>query len=161
MKLRAFEPGDAAVLSEIVLAAFSEYAPHYSDWPAFSRRIANMAALAESSEVIVAELNAVPVGAVAYVGPSMPKLAFFAPQWATMRMLVVHPNARGHGIGRALAQECLERGERDQAEVFALHTSELMSVALAMYQRLGFSYHGPAPDIFGVKYSVYTRNGSS
>lgn len=35
---------------------------------------------------------------------------------------------------RALAEECLRRAERDQASVFALHTSELMQVALPMYQ---------------------------
>jgi ribosomal protein S18 acetylase RimI-like enzyme len=161
MNLRPFRDSDASVLSEVAVAAFSEYAQHYTDWPVFSRRIANIAALASSGEIIVAEIDRVPVGMVAYVSPSMPKLAFFQPQWATMRMLVVHPTARGHGIGRALANECLRRGERDQASTFALHTSEVMSVALPMYSRMGFSYHGPAPEIFGVKYNVYTRNSSA
>jgi ribosomal protein S18 acetylase RimI-like enzyme len=41
-----------------------------------------------------------------------------------MRMLVVAPEAQGQGAGRALAQECLRRGARDGAAVFALHTSE-------------------------------------
>ena len=46
MNLRAFQPTDASTLSEVALAAFSEYATHYNDWPTFSRRIADIAALA-------------------------------------------------------------------------------------------------------------------
>jgi GNAT superfamily N-acetyltransferase len=161
MDLRAFENRDASVLSAVSMAAFSEYAKHYTDWPVFSRRITDIASLAASGEVVVAELGGVPVGTVAYFGPSMPKLPFFEPEWATMRMLVVHPKARGLGIGRALAEECLRRGERDKARTFALHTSELMSVALPMYLRLGFSYHRPAPEIFGVKYNIYTRSSAA
>ena len=74
-----------------------------------------------------------------------------------MRMLVVAPGFRGHGIGRALAQDCIDRARRDGAPVFALHTSELMHVALPMYQRMGFEWHSTAPMIHGVKYDVYIK----
>jgi hypothetical protein len=36
------------------LAAFDEYRAAYSDWPAFSRGIGNMTALAANGEIIVA-----------------------------------------------------------------------------------------------------------
>jgi GNAT superfamily N-acetyltransferase len=103
----------------------------------------------------VAELDGAIVGAVAYIGPGKEKAAFFRPEWPVMRMLVVAPAARGHGIGKALAEACLARATRDGADVFALHTSELMHVALPMYQRMGFKWRAAAPDIHGVKYGIY------
>ncbi len=74
-----------------------------------------------------------------------------------MRMLVVAPDTQGQGIGRALAQECIRRAQRDGAAVFALHTSELMQVALPMYERMGFRRWSDAPSTFGVKYGIYVK----
>jgi GNAT superfamily N-acetyltransferase len=114
--------------------------------------------LAETGEIVVAEVDGHIVGAVAYIGPGQPKVEFFQPEWPIMRMLVVAPEARGHGIGRALAEECLRRANRDGAAVFALHTGELMQIARPMYRRMGFTWHSAAPDIHGVKYAVYTKD---
>ena len=105
----------------------------------------------------MAELAGRIVVAVAYVGPGAPKAAFFLPEWPIMRMLVVDPDARGQGIGRALAEECLRRAERDGAAEFALHTSEIMAVALPMYRRMGFTLAARAPDIHGVEYGIYVK----
>lgn len=65
--------------------------------------------------------------------------------------------SRGKGIGRALTNECLARAKRDGANVIALHTSPIMTVALPMYQRMGFVKLRDAPPIFGVEYAVYTK----
>lgn len=73
-------------------------------------------------------------------------------------MLVVSPKARGAGVGRALAQECLARARRDKAEVFALHTSPIMTVALLMYERMGFRFLRDAPAIHGVPYGIYVKS---
>jgi ribosomal protein S18 acetylase RimI-like enzyme len=116
-----------------------------------------MSALAAPGEIIVAQRAGELLGAVAYIGPGRPKSDFFDPAWPIMRMLVVAPEARGLGVGHALALACVERARRDGATVFALHTSELMSVALAMYQRMGFVRHAVAPDIHGVAYAIYLK----
>lgn len=117
-----------------------------------------MSELAEAGEIIVAELDGRVVGAVAYVGPGTPKAAFFQPEWPIMRLLVVAPSARGLGIGRVLADECIRRARCDGAAVFALHTSELMHVALPMYERMGFKWVATAPVIHGVNYGVYLKD---
>jgi ribosomal protein S18 acetylase RimI-like enzyme len=70
-------------------------------------------------------------------------------------MLVVAPEARGMGIGRALAEACIAHARRDGAPQFALHTSELMEVALPMYERMGFRRHADGPTLFGVPYGIY------
>lgn len=156
--IRDFAPADAPQVDALGVAAFEQYRDAYSDWPAFRERIAAMSSLAATGEIIVAELDGRIAGAVAYIGPGKPKNDMFRPEWPIMRMLVVAPGAQGQGIGRALAAECLRRARRDGAAVFALHTSELMQVALPMYLRMGFERRSDAPDIFGVKYAIYVKD---
>jgi ribosomal protein S18 acetylase RimI-like enzyme len=155
--IRDFQTTDTPQVNALALSAFEQFKDAYQDWPGFQSKIANMAALAESGEIIVAELDGKIAGAVAYVGPGAPKAQFFRPEWPIMRMLVVAPEFRGRGIGRALAQECMGRARRDGATAFALHTSELMAVALPMYQRMGFERVASAPPIHGVEYGVYVK----
>jgi GNAT superfamily N-acetyltransferase len=104
-----------------------------------------MSDLAERGEIIVAEIDGRIAGGVAYVGPGKPKAAFFDPAWPIIRMLVVDPAARGHGLGRALTEACLHRARRDAAPVIALHTTPIMTVALPMYLRMGFRFLRDAP----------------
>lgn len=155
--IREFLPSDTLQVNALALQAFEQFKDAYHDWQGFRAKIGNMSALADVGEVIVAEVEGQIVGAVAYVGPGVPKAKFFRPEWPIMRMLVVAPDTRGCGIGRALAQECLHRAKRDGASVFALHTSELMQVALPMYQRMGFKWVSSTPAIHGVEYGVYVK----
>jgi ribosomal protein S18 acetylase RimI-like enzyme len=148
---------DADAIVRVALAAFAEFERHYSDWPLFKTHVAKMPELAKTGKIVVAEDKGQIVGAVAYVGPQAPKPAFFEPAWPIIRMLVVDPSARGKGIGRQLTEECLRRAERDQAGVIALHTTPIMTVALPMYLRMGFTRIREAPDILGVPYAVYVK----
>ena len=158
IQIRDYLAGDAAAVDALAVSAFEQYRDAYTDWSAFKAKIASMSALASSGELVVACAGNTPIGAVAYVGTNRPKAEFFRPEWPIMRMLVVSPSARGKGVGRALAEECLSRARRDGATVFALHTSELMSVALPMYLRMGFEWFAEAPIIHGVRYGVYVKN---
>lgn len=155
--IRDFQPSDAPQVNALALRAFEQFKDAYDDWPVFRAKIANLSSMADVGEIIVAAAEARIIGAVAYVGPGAPKAAFFRPEWPIMRMLVVAPDFRGLGIGRTLAEECLRRAQRDGAAVFALHTSELMRVALPMYQRMGFKRVFNAPAIHGVEYGVYLK----
>lgn len=155
--LREYAPSDALAVNALAVAAFEQFMTAYTDWPAFRAKIESMSNLAATGEIVVAELDEKLVGAVVYVGPHQPKSEFFAPEWPIMRMLVVAPESRGHGVGRALAEECILRARRDGAADFALHTSKIMSVALPMYQRMGFNWWADAPSIYGVRYGVYIK----
>ena len=156
--LRDFTASDAAQVDALGVAAFEAYRDAYNDWPAFRQRIAHMSTLADSGEVIVAEQDGRIVGAVAYIGPGRPKSDIFQPEWPIMRMLVVAPDVQGQGVGRALAHECIARARRDGASMFALHTSELMKVALPMYERMGFRRWSDAPTTYGVAYAIYLKD---
>ena len=157
IQLHQFAPTDEEAVNRVALAAFEQYRDEYQDWEAFTRRIGSMSVLAQSAEIIVARSGEQVVGAVAYVGPGNPKAEFFAPEWPILRMLVVEPSFRGRGVGRALTQDCIRRAGRDGAALIALHTSRIMKVALAMYQRLGFAFAYEAPAIHGVPYGVYVK----
>jgi GNAT superfamily N-acetyltransferase len=156
--LREFQQSDTSAVNALGVAAFEQFSDHYQDWPVFQQKIAGMAALAETGEIIVAATGSKIVGAVAYLGPQAPKSEFFPPAWAVMRMLVVAPEYRGQGLGSTLAQACFAKALRDGAEVFGLHTSRIMSVALPMYLRMGFKFVREAPPIHGVEYGIYAKN---
>lgn len=73
-------------------------------------------------------------------------------------MLVVDPEHRGFGLGRALTDECIIRARHERAPGIALHTSPIMEVALAMYLKMGFEKYSSAPQIQGVEYAVYKKH---
>jgi ribosomal protein S18 acetylase RimI-like enzyme len=65
-------------------------------------------------------------------------------------MLSIDPAFRSRRIGRTLTEECLRRAARDSTREVALHTSEIMKVALPMYLRMGFAFWSDAPPIYGI-----------
>ncbi len=157
MRIRDFHTRDSDQVNRIALAAFDEFRTHYDNWPALASGLGRMAALTDRAEIVVAEHGGGIVGAVAYVGPDRDKADFFDPDWPIIRLLVVDPDSRGIGAGRALTEECIARAIRDGASVIALHTSPIMTVALPMYLRMGFELVRAAPPIYGVPYSVYVK----
>jgi len=155
--VRSFRETDAEQVNRIAVCAFGQYQSLVSDWPAMSARLAQMSALQDGSEIVVADLAGKVAGAVAYVPPGRPKAAQFDQSWPIIRMLVVDPASRGLGVGRALTEACIARARRDQSPVIALHTSPIMTVALPMYLRMGFRHLRDLPLMHGVPYAVYLK----
>jgi GNAT superfamily N-acetyltransferase len=155
--VRDYESSDAEHVNRIAVAAFNQFSEKYEDWPAMRANLAKTSGLSASGELIVAELDGRPVGAVGYFGPGSRKAAYFDQRWPIIRMLVVDPAFRGKGLGGTLTNECIARAKRDGSPLIALHTSPIMTVALPMYLRMGFVRVHDAPPIFGVPYAVYTK----
>jgi GNAT superfamily N-acetyltransferase len=153
--IRDFRENDADAVNRVALAGFEEFRTDYSDWTAMAANVSKMSTLAAAGELIVAEHAATVIGAVTYVPPYRPKPAFFDSAWPIVRMLVVEPRHRGQGIGAALMQECVRRAKRDRADVLALHSSPIMTAALAMYRDMGFAFHRDGTPVFGVPTAVY------
>jgi len=156
--LRDFVPADASAVNAVAADAWAEFRASYTDQAVVDSNLARTAEIATTAELIVAVSHGQVVGAVGYVGPTAKRHPMFEPGWTIMRMLVVKPSARGHGVGRLLAEECVSRARRDGASFMALHTAEIMQVALAMYQRMGFKYLRSLPDMNGVKYALYLKS---
>ena len=156
-ELRSYISNDATAINTLAVICFAQFKSKYNDWDAFAKRLEKFSELAESSEIVVAVKDSEIIGAVAYVPPHTKKAEFFPNNTPIIRMLVVSPSARGLGVGKALSEECIKKAKRDKCRAIALHTSSIMEIALPMYQRMGFNLYGPAPDIFGVKYNVYSK----
>ena len=153
--IRDFLASDTDAVNRLAVAAFEEFRTAYSDWMGMVANISNTSTLAAVGELIVAECAGMIIGAVTYVAPDRPKAAFFDGAWPIVRMLVVDPKYRGKGIGGALMQECVRRAKRDRADVLALHSSPIMTAALAMYRDMGFAHHRDGTPVFGVPTAVY------
>ena len=157
VRIRDYVSSDAENLNQVALTAYGQFRNQYQDWPAMLAWLSKASSLSATGETIVAEVQDRLAGAVTYFGPNSQKEAFFDQRWHIIRMLVVDPDCRGKGIGRALTTECIARAKRDRSPVIALHTSPIMTVALPMYLRMGFAKVHDAPPIFGVPYAVYTK----
>ncbi|HJQ20095.1 MAG TPA: GNAT family N-acetyltransferase [Gemmatimonadaceae bacterium] len=155
--VRDFTESDADAVNATAVAAFSDFKDTIDDWPKMERAVSQMSALTSVAELIVAAVDGVVAGAVGYGGPGKPKQEWFDPAWPVVRMLVVHPQYRGLGIGRALTEECVRRARRDGAPLIALHTATIMTTALDMYLRMGFELYREEPPRFGVQYAVYLK----
>jgi GNAT superfamily N-acetyltransferase len=153
--IRAYVEADRAAVNAVALAAFAQYADDYEDWPTFSAGIARMADLARDGDLLVAVHAGRVAGAVVHVGPGRPRSAIFPGDWSVIRMLVVDPQARGHGIGRRLVAAALEWAQQARAPAVGLHTSPIMASALRMYEALGFVREHDLPPIRGVPYARY------
>ncbi len=157
VEIRAFQPGDAGAVNALAVSAFQQFAAAYADWPAMSANLKKTSSLASVGELIVADTEGRIAGCVVYIPPHQLKAEVFEQNQPIIRMLVVHPDQRGQGVGRALTGECLARARRDGADRIALHTSPIMDTALGMYFRMGFEQVRTALPIFGVPYHVYVK----
>ena len=64
-----------------------------------------------------------------------PEIEIHAP---IVRLLGVHPSVRGKGIARRLLEESIDYAKQLGARSLYLHTTDKMSDAIRLYERLGF-----------------------
>lgn len=136
---------------------YQEYASQLPDhWARYRQNIVATLNDIDSAEQIVAEHAGAIVGSVLLYPPralaSPPDGAPLQIPWPEVRLLAVAREARGHGIGAVLMQECVRRAGESGAALLTLHTTDLMRVAMRLYERMGFqrapelNFH-PAPGL--------------
>jgi DNA-binding MarR family transcriptional regulator/GNAT superfamily N-acetyltransferase len=132
--IRPFRGGD---LGWVLARHGRFYADEYGFDRAFERLVAQIVAefLArfdpEREACWIAEIDGEPVGTVMLVdaGGGIAKL----------RLLLVEPRARGHGIGRRLVEECVRFARRTGYRRITLWTQSILVSARTIYQRCGFT----------------------
>ena len=134
--------GEVEAAGRVTVAANAEFAPADPDdpfqasWARYLVSMADTAGRAADGTLLVAVEDGRVVGTVTlYLAPGSMQ---WRPDDAMFRFLAVDPAARGRGIGRALFQACLERARAAGKGRMALHTTEWMAAARAMYERAGF-----------------------
>lgn len=142
LKVRDARPSDRAKARKVTLSAFQQYAALIpSRWEGYRENILETLSHPEPAEQILAEEGGKIVGSV-LLYPAGTHLesenATETRDWPEVRLLAVAPEARGKGIGAALMRECMNRARRSGAAFLTLHTTDMMRVAMRMYEKMGF-----------------------
>ncbi|MGW2056670.1 bifunctional helix-turn-helix transcriptional regulator/GNAT family N-acetyltransferase [Streptomyces sp. NPDC001840] len=95
--------------------------------------------------VWIAELDGGPVGSVMCVRDDAPEVRGSAPHTARLRLLLVEPGARGHGLGERLVSAVVEFARAAGYQELVLWTNDVLAAARTLYQRAGFTLVGEEP----------------
>jgi DNA-binding MarR family transcriptional regulator/N-acetylglutamate synthase-like GNAT family acetyltransferase len=131
--LRAHRPGD---MGWVIQAHGAIYEREYGWGVRFEALVAEIAAKfiqhfdAKRERCWIAELDGEPVGSVFLVKQSA--------SVAKLRLLIVEPHARGHGLGKRLVEECIAFARRAGYKKLVLWTQSNLLAARAIYAGQGF-----------------------
>ena len=145
--IREVRPKEYQRLGQLMVEIYAglEGFPTPEEQPAYYRMLADIGRLTEQqdTQVLVAlSPEGDLLGGVVYYGDmgryGAGGTASQESNASGLRLLGVDPKSRGAGVGRALAEACIERArERGHAQVM-LHTTQAMQVAWRLYQKIGF-----------------------
>ncbi|WP_345433277.1 helix-turn-helix domain-containing GNAT family N-acetyltransferase [Actinoallomurus vinaceus] len=142
--LRPLGPGD---LGWVIQRHGALYAAEYGFNTSFEVLVARI--VAEYGEhhgpgdnAWIAEIDGEPVGTIFCVRESE--------RVARLRLLLVEPSARGHGVGGRLVEECVRFARRSGYDEIVLWTQDTLTDARRLYERAGFELAAEEPyDGFG------------
>ena len=158
----ADQPGD---LGWVVMAHGEVYAEQFGWDRSFEALVAQIVAdfavgHDERREAAwIAELDGRRVGCVFCVAGDVPAVA-------KLRILLVAPEARGHGVGRRLVDECLHFAETAGYRQVTLWTNDVLTSARRIYEAAGFTLADQAPhhsfghDLVGQTWAVDLPRGA-
>jgi GNAT superfamily N-acetyltransferase len=141
--IRDAHHGDGEAIRAVTLSAYEQYAGMIPElWEEYRHGILGALddtkpaerIVAEQASAIVGSVILYPTGTVFSVAPAT-QVTLQTPE---IRLLAVAPIARGHGVGAALVEECILRARRSGAASVTLHTTNLMTTAMRMYEQMGF-----------------------
>jgi ribosomal protein S18 acetylase RimI-like enzyme len=157
VEIREALPSEYAAIDALAIDAWQVLKPGYDPnaWAPLLESLGRTSRLALDGTLLVAFGEDRVCGAVTYMPPGRSNPTIFPEGWPSIRMLIVHPDRRGHGLGKRLTRACIDRARNDGATHIGLHTSVIMRVAEPMYLRMGFVRDAELPPIAGAPYARY------
>jgi GNAT superfamily N-acetyltransferase len=135
MEIRAIREDEADALGELTVRVYEAIGATDDDYTPILRDVRSRL---DACEVLVAIVDGEVAGGVAYVPGPGPWADIAREGEAVFRMLAVHPDHQGKGIGRRLVEECIARATAAGRGGIAILSDPEMSVAHGMYERMGF-----------------------
>ncbi|MGH3670834.1 MAG: GNAT family N-acetyltransferase [Pseudonocardiaceae bacterium] len=159
IKVRQAVTEDLPAVRRIVTAAYAEFEPWLTpeNWARMTGNIAKVVEPGAPGRLRVAELRDRIAGTVTYLPPGPKDYQRVPAEWAVIRVLGVDPALRGHGVARALTDDCLALARADHAPAVGLHTAEMMLAARALYEHSGFVHQHDFAHL-GLRFSIYVRS---
>jgi len=138
MLVRPVRPEEHAAVGDLTVAAYRADGHLLETEDFYEERLRDVARRAVDAEVLVAVADDRIVGTVTYCphGSAWSELA--VPGEGEFRMLAVHPDGRGLGVGAALVEHCVTRSHDDGHSGVVLCSLPEMHPAHRLYARLGF-----------------------
>jgi predicted N-acetyltransferase YhbS len=141
VRVRPAVPADHPAIRRVVRAAYEQYRIPLGDL-LYRRYLADLLDVdrhAREGHLLVAEIQGVVLGSGAFYPDVSTRGLGWPRGWAGGRALAVHPRARRLGVAQALLAACERLAHEHGAPVFAFHTASLMTGAVALYERLGYT----------------------
>jgi ribosomal protein S18 acetylase RimI-like enzyme len=158
--LRAALPDELAAVGELTLAAYvaDGYLNEDAEYADELRAAAHRAAEADLV-VAVDRASHQLLGTVTFCVNGSHYAEISRAGEAEFRMLAVRPDARGRGVGEALARWCVDRARERGCRAVVLSSLDRMTAAHRLYERLGFTRlpardWEPAPGIRLIAYEL-------
>lgn len=168
------DPSQYDAIGKLMVMVYSQLDgfPKEDEQPAYYRMLANVGELTTrpGAELLVADDNGDNLlGAVVYFGDMQyygsGGSATAERDAAGFRLLAVHPDARGKGVGKLLTNTCIEKAISGGVGQVVIHTTKAMQTAWTMYEGMGFR-RSPDLDftqggfpVYGFRLILKTRRG--
>jgi GNAT superfamily N-acetyltransferase len=150
---------DHAAVGRLLCSAYADYAERIGDeWPRLRDGLVHAAERLTDAEIAGVRGPAALDAVVFYFPPGKSDGVIFPRSWASLRLLGVARSARGRGLSRRLTEWCIVRARQQGATEIGLHTSEAMTTARGLYERMGFVVDGDLPTNFGLRYWRFRRS---
>ncbi|AXI11115.1 N-acetyltransferase [Oceanobacillus zhaokaii] len=136
------DPNEIERLRHVLLESYQQYEEYYTPqgWKDYANIIVSSIDNPNVDKIFVAKLNNDILGSLqlfqtAEKAYKLPELQIQAP---IIRLLGVHPNARGRGVATELVKAVIKNAEVHGESHVYLHTTDFMVNAIKIYEKLGF-----------------------
>jgi len=144
--IREARPDEFEALGHLMVAVYSSLQgfPSPEEQPRYYDMLANIGQLAGKPEtkLLVAVAGNALIGGVVYFSDMAQYgsggIATRETNASGFRLLAVAPDARGLGVGKALAAACIELGRSLGHGQVIIHSTSAMRIAWGIYESLGF-----------------------
>ncbi len=149
---------DLEKIKELTALAYSQFrhtlsAENVHEWESAFRNDNTYLPLFAVGKCFICEWKGEIVG-TSFLIPHGNPYKWFETQWSYIRLVGVHPDFEGKGIGKQLTKLCIDRAKEEGEQIIALHTSEFQHAARHIYESFGFRKKIEF-EIFQRKYWIY------